>query len=76
MAMLVAELQRMKNETQQEAVSVLKGLGTEKTITKNRQKKAFYKQTRGNFSKSLSYCEWDPAKIWYSDDFFLNTQSL
>ena len=25
---------------------------------------------RGNFSKSLSYCEWDPVKIWYSEDFF------
>ncbi len=42
----------------------------------NCQKKAVFKQTRGNFSKSLSYCEWDPVKIWYSDDFFLNAQSL
>ena len=31
--------------------------------------KAFYKHTRENFSKSLSYCEWDPVKIWYSEDF-------
>ena len=36
---------------------LLKGLGTKKKVMKNRRKKAFYKQTRGNFSKSLSYCE-------------------
>ncbi len=41
----------------------------------NRWKRAFYKQTRGNFSKSLSYCEWDPVKIWYLLDFFC-AQSL
>ncbi len=35
---------------------------------KNRRKRPFYKQTRGNFYIS---CEWDPVKIWYSDDFFL-----
>ncbi len=42
----------------------------------NCKKKALFKQTRGNSFKSSSYCEWDPVKIWYSDDFFLNAQSL
>ena len=32
-------------------------------FSKNHQKKLYYKQTRENFSKSLSYCESDPVKI-------------